>query len=668
MSAPLGLWLAILCAFPIQAQHNQRGLVTPPPQAEKVPQGIYYALVIGINQYQHLPILQTAAEDATAVEAALRQRYGFQTTLLLDAQATRAGIMDALSHYRQALTENDSLLIYYAGHGQYDKEADKAYWLPVNASLTSPAYWISADDITTDVRVLPARHVLIVSDSCFSGGLTRAAGADLRPGQYATYLQKMMNGKSRTLLSSGGNEPVADTGRGGHSVFANAFLNGLLGMASKPFSAAALFDSYIVVPVAGSSQQVPEYNVIRNSGHEAGDFVFIPGAAPTIASGAAAPPAKPEISVGNPIERQVPDVLAIRARESLRDRGLALDVGSVKNALVSVDVDVLNLLSAAAIKPSMIEEALRQRADEKTSVARRFFENSTDSPEAVAWFKRALARGVDPNLTVPVDYYERQGVLLEAMRAGNWNAVRALLDAGASPHAYQNLFLTRYPVTRFLFPIQYIADDDRLSLKEKQDLVKAFLAAGAVVPRLIHPPSADSWTSVMYAAKTLQEQTARKLGMPLPPTPTLCEQPVTPICKRASLRTGDDWCALVKAVPKKLTFLNRGQVSPLYDVTLMYLLSIQQNRMYFLGATRDIYVRYVLAEVSKDASSWTVLNLISPEAGMGLCKKDTDGYQAEECWRRIPLDRVAGTDKMRFEDWGLSWRVSADDCSSPPSK
>jgi hypothetical protein len=70
--------------------------------------------------------------------------------------------VNALSEYRQVLTEDDSLLIYYAGHGQYDKDADKAYWLPVD-DLNSPAYLISADDITTDVRVLPARHVLIVS-------------------------------------------------------------------------------------------------------------------------------------------------------------------------------------------------------------------------------------------------------------------------------------------------------------------------------------------------------------------------------------------------------------------------------------------------------------------------------------------------------------------------
>ena len=90
--------------------------------------------------------------------------------------------------------------------------------------------------------------------------------------------------------------------------------------------------------------------------------------------------------------------------------------------------------------------------------------------------------------------------------------------------------------------------------------------------------------------------------------------------------------------------------------------------MYFLGLTKEIGYDYVLVEVSKDASSWTVLKFMSPESGMGLCKKEADGFQAEECWRRISLSRVAGKDEMRFADWGISWKVSNDDCSSSTRK
>jgi hypothetical protein len=407
--------------------------------------------------------------------------------------------------------------------------------------------------------------------------------------------------------------------------------------------------------------------VIRNSGHDAGDFVFVPGSAvgPVPPNGNAPPPA-PVTQARQP---QASDALVSRARDALRSRGLGVDITSVKNALISVDVETLKLLSTAAIQPAMIEEAFRQHADANISVARRFFENSANSAEAIEWFDSALARGVDPNLTISSDYYEREGILLEAMRAANWAALRTLLARGASPHAYQNLFLTRYSAPRFIFPLQYIADDDRLSLQEKQDLAKTFLAAGAVVPKVVPPsPGGMGWKSVMYAAKQLQDETAPKLGMTLPPSPGFCEQQPSPICKQASSRTGEDWCSLVAAVPKKLTYAGGASATPLYDVTVQYLLGIEGNKMYFLGLTKEIGDEYVLVEVSKDASSWTVLKMMSPEAGMGLCKKEADGFQDENCWRRIPLHRVAGKDQMRFEEWGVSWRVSADDCSSSRPK
>jgi len=88
------------------------------------------------------------------------------------------------------------------------------------------------------------------------------------------YIQKMLKKSSRTLLSSGGNEPVSDSGGEGHSVFTQAFLAGLQEMDNEIFTAEQLFYRQIKERVAGSAEQTPEYSVIRNSGHKGGDFVF----------------------------------------------------------------------------------------------------------------------------------------------------------------------------------------------------------------------------------------------------------------------------------------------------------------------------------------------------------------------------------------------------------
>ena len=287
-------------------------LFSPPvartQQRQAAPQtgGGYHALVIGNNDYRSLPKLKTAEADAREVAAVLKEFYGFETRLLINA--TRQQTVSALYSYRRTLGPEANLLIYYAGHGINDKDADKAYWLPVDADRDDESTWIIADEITTGIRVIPARHVLVISDSCYSGTLTRGLGESLPPpNAREQFLQRMDAGRSRTLMASGGDEPVADSGSGGHSVFAAALLRGLRETDKGKFTAAELFRNYVEEPVAGRAQQTPEYNPLRNSGHESGDFVFVKIAtggrsaevarnAPTRAPGAAVDPVAVELS------------------------------------------------------------------------------------------------------------------------------------------------------------------------------------------------------------------------------------------------------------------------------------------------------------------------------------------------------------------------------------
>jgi hypothetical protein len=76
-------------------------------------------------------------------------------------------------------------------------------------------------------------------------------------------------------MASGGDEPVADGGGGNHSVFANALLRGLKEMDKGQFTAAELFRYHVEEAVGGRANQTPEYNPLRNSGHENGDFIFV---------------------------------------------------------------------------------------------------------------------------------------------------------------------------------------------------------------------------------------------------------------------------------------------------------------------------------------------------------------------------------------------------------
>ena len=69
---------------------------------------------------------------------------------------------------------------------------------------------------------------MVVADSCYCETLVRSASSALPTARDRdTWLQRVAEKRSRTAIVSGGLEPVADTGRGGHSVFANAILAAL---------------------------------------------------------------------------------------------------------------------------------------------------------------------------------------------------------------------------------------------------------------------------------------------------------------------------------------------------------------------------------------------------------------------------------------------------------
>jgi hypothetical protein len=229
--------------------------------------GRYHALVVGNAAYRELPPLETTANDAFAVSELLRVEYGFEVTTLIDA--TWAAMRNAMSSYRRALENGDNLLIYFAGHGWVDPKTDEAYWMPVDAEEENDTYWISNATIATTLKGVEAQHVMVVADSCFSGTLVR--GISLQP-KASVFVEKLHSSRSRTAMTSGGIEPVTDSGENGHSVFANAFLSAL-GSNQGVLDATSLY-AQIRRGVVTAADQTPSYGVIRKSGHVGGDFLF----------------------------------------------------------------------------------------------------------------------------------------------------------------------------------------------------------------------------------------------------------------------------------------------------------------------------------------------------------------------------------------------------------
>lgn len=249
---------------------------------DEVDFGTYHALIIGNDTYDSLSDLRTAGNDAITVERIFREKYGFRTTLLLNAN--QKTLLSALERMRASLGRNDNLVIYYAGHGEFDRQSGRSYWLPTDAAAGNRTKWIANTAITAMIDTMAAKHVLVVADSCYSGTLSRSSIARPLPKTNAKmrlkWLKAVSKSRVRTVLSSGGVRPVLDgTADSEHSVFANEFID-TLQQNNGILEAYRLFHN-IQGKVADAAaklnvQQIPQYAPIRHSGHQAGEFIFVP--------------------------------------------------------------------------------------------------------------------------------------------------------------------------------------------------------------------------------------------------------------------------------------------------------------------------------------------------------------------------------------------------------
>lgn len=455
----VSLWGGVL-PFSGQTSGTKRQVqVTGTKASSSESLGAYYALVIGNDNYRYVAKLKTAVNDANAMAQLLRERYGFTTEVLLDA--TRNRILTAMNEYRRTLPENSNLLIYYAGHGHHDLDTDKAYWLPIDAKSDNNDNWISADDITSDVKAIPSQHVLIISDSCYSGVLSRGAEVGINPEERGAYLAKMRKSKSRNLMSSGGDEPVADSGAPGHSIFAGTILESFRQMEEDSFTAADVFHRFIQPGVAGRSDQVPQYSLIRDSGHAFGDFVFSRKGGAVVAAATREPETTADTA------RDVPGIGKGTGSTSSRTNSTStpalVDLTAAKK-----QYEAGNFTSAFPIFKQASEagnpEAMSYLANyyltgselpKDDAAALRLYRKSADAgnargmtwlgfmykhgrgvdqdyPEAVRWYRKAIAAGYPPAMTdLGIMYESGYGVDKDYPQALTWYRKAAGADDAA---------------------------------------------------------------------------------------------------------------------------------------------------------------------------------------------------------------------------------------------
>ena len=142
-----------------------------------------HALVVGIANYQNLNKLPKSVLNDTKDICSLLidpTYCGYlkeNVKCLLDNQATKKGLTEALTDLAQRTKAESTVFLYISAHGKQVKfsSGTKEYLLPVDADIkteeSTAKTAISGEEFNQALSAIPAKKVIVIFDCCHSGGI-----------------------------------------------------------------------------------------------------------------------------------------------------------------------------------------------------------------------------------------------------------------------------------------------------------------------------------------------------------------------------------------------------------------------------------------------------------------------------------------------------------------
>lgn len=247
----------------------------------------YKALMIANNQYQDdywANLNEKPIADADHFASILHEKYQFnQIVTLRNATLAqmKATLKDLADSQDPNQVEKERILIFYAGHGDQDKNLKTAYLVPTDAQGLDKKRQLSATTFAHYLNRMDTKHILFIIDACYGGsfildapiaqsGEERGGGVQQKPKTNTSNTEKdpAEQLKSRRVMSSGHRIEVPNT-----SIFIQYLFENLRNNSLPKLSAGTLFH-LLEAPVMEKSQLVPQFGFMPQAGHEGGDFIF----------------------------------------------------------------------------------------------------------------------------------------------------------------------------------------------------------------------------------------------------------------------------------------------------------------------------------------------------------------------------------------------------------
>lgn len=143
-----------------------------------------YGVVIGIDAYKNYGTLDGAVNDAKIVADSLNAVGAKQVKLLLDDKATRDEIKKAWDDVSVQAKKGDTIFFTYAGHGAQlpervkntEEDGQDEFYVLANFEDSGKNTYerLIDDDLQEWFSKRPDLNIILVSDSCHSGTMTRS--------------------------------------------------------------------------------------------------------------------------------------------------------------------------------------------------------------------------------------------------------------------------------------------------------------------------------------------------------------------------------------------------------------------------------------------------------------------------------------------------------------
>jgi WD40 repeat protein len=199
-----------------------------------------YLLTVGVNHYTKESMnLNFAAPDARAMDEVFERRgkslyADVHPHVLLDEQATRAGIHQALVNIAKDAKKRDTLIVFLSGHGTM--VGDLYYFIPSDFrpagdnSLEDDVrkQGLAANVLTQDLEQVPALKKILVLDTCHSGGMLGPNKGGKDPFAFRGTIERLGRAEGTCIIAAAAaSEEAKEVPELKHGVLAYTLLAGL---------------------------------------------------------------------------------------------------------------------------------------------------------------------------------------------------------------------------------------------------------------------------------------------------------------------------------------------------------------------------------------------------------------------------------------------------------